>query len=291
MRKSMRGYLLVVPAYNEAAHMATLLDSLVNQTVPPARIVVVDDGSTDGTAQVVRAFQADHPTVALVRNDKKEPRSSGSKVVRAVERGLATADLSDYAYVGKVDADLEFPPAYFESLLDAMENDAALGLVGGVCAIPDADGAWEIEKLAKSDHVRGALKFYRVQAFREMGGLDAVMGWDTLDEFKLRYHGWKVRTRPDLVVKHFRPTNLVSDWKSIERKHGTMFYQHRYGLVLSFLSCLKRGLKHKPYLLSGLVAFLAYLRARSEKKPRAISPELGAFIRRYRFRSMFGSNP
>ena len=275
-------HLVIIPSYNEETNIGRLLTSLVRQTQKINTILVVNDGSSDSTQGVVEEFVQQHPNVKLVNRDLSMKRDVGAKIIQAFNAGLANVSLDDYDFISKFDADLEFEPDYMKHVTDAFYSDEHLGLVGGVCTI-FSKGEWNVESLTNLDHVRGALKTYRTSAFKNINGLDLTMGWDSLDEYKLRMNGYKVLCIPELHVKHHRESNHEIGWFKASKKNGVLLYRLRYGVLLALLTSFKRGIKFKPYILSGLVLFYYYCAALLGKNKPYVTHELGRFIRGYRF--------
>ena len=272
-------YSLIIPSYNEAAFLPAFLDSLVAQTLPPAYALIVDDNSTDATPEIVQAYVEKFPWLQYVRHHSKDEHAPGSKVINAFQFGLAQAPIQT-DLIGKFDADLVFPPTYFETLANAFSNNPTLGLAGGFCYIPKGQ-EWVLENLTDQDHVRGALKLYRKTAFEQMHGLEPAMGWDTADEIKLRYFHWDIQTFPELKVKHCKPTG-ASYSAEARKKQGKAFYRLGYGLVLTCIASLKLALrKKKPFL--ALDYLKGYWEAANAGERQLVTPEQAAFLRRYRW--------
>lgn len=278
-------HLVIVPAYNEEDNIHRVVESIAAQTVLPSRMVIVDDGSTDNTPRLLDKYALQYPWLNIVTNTKKDPRATGAKIVRAFNLGLDSEQLDDFDIVSKFDADLEFPPHYFQEL-EKVFTDKTIGLAGGVCTIFENE-KWKEEKVSKADHIRGALKSYRVAAFKQMGGLQLFMGWDSADEFILRYHNWKIKRRDDLHVKHFRETNELNGWIKTSKLNAKVFHNLDYGFLIGSLSALKRGVVNSPFILSGLVTFYFFIAGYFSREARKLDPEIGKFIRTYRRNSIF----
>ena len=122
-------YVLVTPARNEAAHLAATIDGVIAQTVRPLRWVIVDDGSTDATAEVVQRRLPDAPWIELLRLPPRAVREFAAKV-RAFEAGRTRLAGLDYAVIGNLDADITLEPRHFERLLARFADDPRLGVAG-----------------------------------------------------------------------------------------------------------------------------------------------------------------
>jgi glycosyltransferase involved in cell wall biosynthesis len=275
-------YYIVIPSYNEEALIALTLQSLISQTVLPSKIVVVNDNSTDKTAEVVLAFAKENSYISLVNKTSENIHLPGSKVIQAFQKGFETLD-ENYDIIVKLDADLIFPPNYFETVIKHFESDSKIGMAGGFCYI-EKNGDWVLENLTDKDHIRGALKAYRKECFKQIGGLKPAMGWDTVDELLCKFYNWKVVTDESLHVKHLKPTGANYN-KTARYKQGEAFYTLGYGFWITAIASAKLSMmKKKPFL------FLDYIKgfwlAKSAKKTMLVNPEQAKFIRNYRLKKM-----
>jgi glycosyltransferase involved in cell wall biosynthesis len=275
-------YYIVIPAHNEEEFIALTLQSLVSQTLLPTKIVVVNDNSTDKTADIVLAFAKENPFISLVNKTSEAIHLPGSKVIQAFQKGLETLD-EDYDFIVKVDADLIFPLHYFETISAHFQSDSSIGMAGGFCSI-EKNGEWVLENLTDKDHIRGALKAYRKETFKQIGGLKPAMGWDTVDELLCKFYNWKVVTDESLAVKHLKPTGANYN-KTARYKQGEAFYSLGYGLIITTIASAKLAMMKKKPLL-----FLDYIqgfwKAKSAKKPFLVTEEQAKFIRAYRLQKM-----
>jgi glycosyltransferase involved in cell wall biosynthesis len=275
-------YYIVIPSYNEEALIPLTLQSLISQTVLPSKIVVVNDNSTDKTAEIVLDFAKENPYISLVNKTSEAIHLPGSKVIQAFQKGFETLD-NDYDIIVKLDADLIFPANYFETVIKHFQSDSKIGMAGGFCYI-EKNGHWVLENLTDKDHIRGALKAYRKATFQQIGGLKPAMGWDTVDELLCKFYNWKVVTDESLHVKHLKPTGANYN-KTARYKQGEAFYTLGYGFVITAIASVKLAMmKKKPFL------FLDYIKgfwlAKSAKKTMLVNPEQAKFIRNYRLKKM-----
>ncbi|GGC92583.1 glycosyl transferase family 2 [Flavobacterium lutivivi] len=275
-------YYIIIPTYNEEKFISLTLQSLVEQTVLPSKIVVVNDGSTDKTEEIVQSFVIKYPFIALVNKTSDAIHLPGSKVIQAFQKGLENLD-ENFDIIAKLDADLIFPKNYFETIIKHFQSDEKIGMVGGFCYI-EKDGDWILENLTDKDHIRGALKAYRKETFHQIGGLRPQMGWDTVDELLCKYYGWKVITDESLHVKHLKPTGASYD-KTARYKQGEAFYTLGYGFWITAIASLKLAMRKGKLLL-----FLDYLkgfwRAKKENKTMLVTPQQAKFVRNYRWKKM-----
>lgn len=275
-------YYLIIPTYNEEKFISLTLQSLVEQTVLPSKVVVVNDNSTDGTAAIVEEFAKKYPWISLVNKVSNAIHLPGSKVIKAFHEGEKHID-ENYDILVKIDADLIFPSNYFETIINHFQSDERIGMVGGFCYI-EKNGEWILENLTDKDHIRGALKAYRKATFKEIGGLKPAMGWDTVDELLCKFYNWKIVTDESLHVKHLKPTGARYD-KTARYKQGEAFYTLGYGFLITAIASAKLAMmKKKPLLFIDYIK--GFWKAKSERKPLLVTTEQAKFIRKYRLQKM-----
>ena len=262
--------------------MALTLQSLADQTVLPTKAVIVNDNSTDKTADIVLAFAEKYPWISLLNATSDAIHLPGSKVILAFQKGLETLD-DQYDIMVKADADLIFPPNYFETIINHFQSDDKIGMVGGFAYI-EKNGEWLLENLTDKDHIRGAFKAYRKATFQQIGGLKPAMGWDTVDELLCKFYKWKVVTDESLKVKHLKPTGANYN-QTARYKQGEAFYTLGYGFFITAIASLKLAMrKGKPLLFLDYIK--GFWKAKSANKPLLVSEEQAKFIRNYRWKKM-----
>lgn len=275
-------YYLIIPAYNEEAFMAVTLQSLVDQTVLPSKIVVVNDNSTDRTAEIVLEFAEKFPFISLVNKKSDAIHLPGSKVIQAFHEGEKHID-DAYDILVKIDADLIFPSNYFETIVSHFKSDDRIGMAGGFCYV-ERNGEWVLENLTDKDHIRGALKAYRKETYKQIGGLKPAMGWDTVDELLCKFYDWKIVTDESLQVKHLKPTGANYN-KAARYKQGEAFYSLGYGLIITTISSLKLAMKKgKPLLFIDYL--VGFWKAKTSGKPLFVTAEQARFFRVYRWKKI-----
>lgn len=275
-------YYIIIPTYNEEKFISLTLQSIVEQTVLPSKVVVVNDGSTDKTVEIVNSFVEKYSFISVVNKSSDAIHLPGSKVIQAFQKGLETLD-DNYDIIVKIDADLIFPSNYFETIIKHFQSDERIGMVGGFCYI-EKKSDWILENLTDKDHIRGALKAYRKEAFKEIGGLKPAMGWDTVDELLCKFYNWKVVTDESLHVKHLKPTGASYN-KAARYKQGEAFYSLGYGFFITAIASLKLALrKGKPLLFMDYIK--GFWKAKVAKKPLLVTDEQAKFIRNYRWKKI-----
>ena len=268
-QKAANGYVLISPCRDEAAYMRQTLDSVVAQSVRPAKWVIVDDGSTDQTPQILAEYAQRHDWIEIVTRSNRGRRAVGSGVVDAFYAGLDTVNLDEFEYLCKLDLDLEIPPTYFEQVIQQMETNPRLANFSGKAYLREKDGRLISECLGDENAI-GAIKFYRVAAFKEIGGFVRQVSWDGIDGHMCRMKGWIARSEdyPELRFIHLRPmgSSQHSIWVGRLRwgfgKYfmGSAFY---YVAAVAIYRMSKR-----PYIMGGWGILWGYLKARFAGAPR-----------------------
>lgn len=273
---------IIIPCYNEEKFIEATLTSLINQSLKAKKICVVNDNSTDRSGEIIQAFAKAHSEICFVNTQEKSQHLPGSKVINAFNAGLKTLD-NQYDIICKFDADLIFPPNYLEEVAKSFAHNDKAGMAGGFCHVKVYE-SWQLENLTNKDHIRGALKAYRKSCFKQIGGLKAAMGWDTVDELLARYHNWEVITVEHLAVKHLKPTGNTYT-KEAKFKQGEAFYTLRYGFPLTCIASLKLAFKKKN--ASYFVDYMrGYFRAKRKQKKYLVTPLEGNFIRKLRWKGI-----
>lgn len=273
--------LIVSPVRNEAAHIERVIRAVAAQRLPPARMIVIDDSSTDGTLQLLSQLEAELPFLSVRR---APPHAAGSdRLALAIEAqnfnaALADIDLTQFTHVMKLDGDVELPPDYLSRLAGRFAAEPALGLAGGVLVEPTAGGG--LRKIAiPRHHVHGALKLYSIACFEAIGGIQERLGWDTIDETYARMLGFTTRSFPDLVSVHHRPLASAEGVLRGRARHGECAWILHYGPLWVLLRSLKVA-RSKPIGLSGVAFLYGYARARVRGVVQVPDAEFRRFTRR-----------
>lgn len=274
-----RRYAIVTPVRNEARFIARTLESVTGQTEPPCAWIVVDDGSTDATAEIVERYAEQAGYIRLVQlsdNDRGDPsdRLMWAAEAIAFNAGLRQVDLDDIDYVVKLDGDLAFGPTYFSSLMDEFQADETLGMAGGYC-YQIQDGKRVLEWNPRS-HVRGPTKMYRVECFREIGGIKPVYAWDGLDELQAQMAGWRTQSF-HFPVDHLKATGSVGGLAHAAQRMGKGAYLLGYH-PLFMLARAGRLSLGKPYV-GGLAFVFGYVRAAAARHPRVADRRTVRYLR------------
>lgn len=277
---------VIVPIYNEDRFLDSFLSSIVNQTVVPDILICVDDNSTDSSSLIIKKYEEKYSFIKYVFHDSESKKIQGKKVIQAFNYGLQFIRLDDYSIISKIDADLELPPDYFNQISILFDKDYSIGIAGGRI-IEFHNGNWN-QTIQASYHIRGALKSYRTECFKDIDGLKPVLGWDGLDEMSAFYLGWKTQI-VDLEVKHFRPAASDYNYKDLCFKIGFANYCNGSNLFLALIRAFVRSIR-KFNALIFYYFVKGYLTAKFTNHPKNVSPDLARFINRFHFRRIVFKN-
>jgi len=281
-----KSYLLISPCRDEAAFMRRTLDSVLAQSVRPAHWIIVDDGSTDDTPRILAEYASQHDWIKVVTRHDRGQRSVGPGVIDAFYAGYETIDPGEYNFLCKLDLDLHLPPRYFEILMDRMLANPQIATCSGKAYI--SQGKQLIPERHGDETSLGMTKFYRVTAFKAIGGFVREVMWDGIDCHTCRMNGWIACSwdEPELRFVHLRP--MGSSQQSIYRgrmRHGFGQYFMGTGFLFLFASAISR-MNQKPYVLGGLAMIWGWLSSALQGKPRYGDLEFRSFLRRYQWRSL-----
>lgn len=277
-------YVVVTPARDEASHIADTIASMRAQMHPPARWIIVDDGSSDATAEIVESAAAAWPVISLVGRADRGHRLAGGGVVDAVLEGVAAIDV-EWDFLVKLDADLTFGPEYFAVCLDAFSLDPTLGIAGGTIWNVAEDGSRTAEP-HPAFHVRGATKIYRRHCWDDIGGLIAVAGWDTIDEVTANQRHWRTRTL-DVPIDQLRPTGEAAGQWSNWVKNGRAAYVSGYDPIFVAARAGSRVTK-QPHFAAPAGLLWGYVRSAIRREPKSVDSDLQRYVRDQQRRRLTG---
>ncbi len=287
-------YALVTPARNEAAFIELTLKSVVAQTVRPVKWVIVSDGSTDGTDEIVSKYAAENPWIQLLHMPPRRERHFAGKVLAFNEGYRALKELN-YQVICSLDADISFESDYFSFLLGKLVEDQSLGLIG----TPFKDETAKIYdyRFVSIEHVSGACQVFRRECFEEIGGYIPVKGGgiDHIAVITSRMKGWKTRTFTEKICFHHRSIGTAQRGALMARfKFGAQDYAlggHPIWEVFRTIYQMSR----RPYILGGFMLGAGYFWSLIRGVQRPVSDELVVFRRREQMKRLtrffFGAGP
>jgi glycosyltransferase involved in cell wall biosynthesis len=271
----------IVPFLNEESHIGVMLDSVSAQQRVPDRLLLVDDGSTDGGAQIAAEFVRRNPYATLLRRPVRpadRDRMARAHEWRAFERGLASTE-RDYDVVAKLDADLKLSPDFFAELERHFEADPWLGIAGAYLSAEGPDGEL-VRQRCPPEHVEGETRFYRRPCLEAIWPIPPILGWDTIDEVRARMRGWRTASIevPSGDPVHLRRMGSYDGILRGYRRAGWCAYAYGAHPLHVLLAGVSR-MRDRPMLLCGLNYLVGWAFAGLRRVARA-EPELRRFVRR-----------
>ena len=275
----MKAYTLVTPARNEGEHIHKVIESVLRQTVQPVKWVIVSDGSTDETEEIVAQASKVNSLIQLIRIESQSKRSFGSKAL-AFREGFKALLNVKFDYVGNLDADVTMEPHYYERMLEEMLKNPRLGVASGV--VWDKTDSGFKRTNSSLNHAVGAVQFWRRECFEAVGGYRpaTVGGVDSLAELTARMKGWETRSFPDLPVYHHKPVDFINGRTGIRIAYRTGLTEYHIGTysLFALLKAIRRW-RDKPVLLSVFLRLFAYGKLWLLGVDRDASEELVAYLK------------
>jgi poly-beta-1,6-N-acetyl-D-glucosamine synthase len=271
-------YVLITPARNEEDNIGRTIQAMISQTVLPRKWVIVSDGSTDRTDEIVQGFLADYPWIEFVRMPEHRDRQFAAKV-HCFNAGYEKLKGLDWQIVGNLDADISFDKDYFAFLMEKFAEDSKLG-VGGTPFVEE--GKHYNYKFTNIEHVSGACQLFRRECFTEIGGYIPIKGGgiDWVAVTTARMKGWKTRTFTEKTCEHHRKMGTGNASPiMIWFKQGMKDYvlgNHPFWEI--FRSCYQ--MTKRPYLIGGGLLMSGYLWGFIKQANRPIPQELIDFVRK-----------
>ncbi len=271
-------YALVTAARDEAENLAALAPTIIAQTLRPSAWIIVDDGSSDGTATIAAELAEQHPWIVLVHTGRgeeglREGRREGRDLL-ALQQGLQALPLP-VELMTKLDADLTLPPDYFERLASAFEADPQLGMATGTrCELED--GIWQ-ERHLTATAVAAQCRTYRWACWEQVQPLEPCLGWDGVDEARAVLNGWRTRVIPGLQFRHHRPMGQ-RDGSGFRARAAEGVAAYYMGYRPSYL--LARVLWHARRDITALGMIWGWSTALASRGRRCPDPAVRAYVRR-----------
>jgi len=271
-------YVLITPARNEELYIEKTIQSVIAQTVAPSKWVIVNDGSTDGTASIVRRYLASHGWMEMIELQPHAERSFAAKV-GAFNAGYERVKHLDYDVIGNLDADVSFDASFCEFLLNKFVGDDSLGVAGSIFREDGYSSA--TDSFEGQNHVAGGCQFFRRRCFEEIGGYvpNDAGGIDWIAVTTARMKGWKTRSFREKSFFHYRSLGTAERGLLASLfSYGEKDYYLGGHPVWEFFRVAYRAAK-KPYVLGSIALFSGYLSAFLRQTKRPVSRELMRFHR------------
>lgn len=284
--QSGRRYAVIVPVRDEEQYLQLTLDCLAAQTIPPHALVIVDDGSKDGTGAIADAAAAQHAWIQVVHREDRGARKVGGGVVDTFYSGLAALADAEFDYICKLDGDLSFGTSYFEALMRKFEENPTLGGASGKPWNP-VDGGLK-EEFIIDEMVAGQVNFWRRACWDAMGGYVREVMWDGIVFHRAHMLGWETRSFRDEELKIIHHRLMGSSHRSVY--HGRMRWgRGQWFMGTHPLYIVASGvfrMHERPYVIGGLLIIVGYLNAWLRGVPRYDDLEFRRYLHGWQLRRL-----
>ena len=275
-------YIIITPVRDEILYIGKTIASVVGQTILPYEWIIVDDGSTDGTGDILDSYAAQTSWIKVIHRKNRGYLHSGGGVEAFCVGYEALSDVN-WDFIVNLDGDLSFSSDYFELCFEQFRGDPKLGIGGGtVCQL--RNGKLEVDSIGDPPfHVRGATKIYRRDCWDQICPLVKGPGWDTIDEVKANLHGWTTRTFANVRLIQHKPTGgSYGDWNNWFR-NGLANYITGYHPLFMLGKCAKRALR-RPLSLESIALLGGFCSGYLKRIPQVQDIEAIRYLRKQQIR-------
>ena len=273
-----RQYVLITAAYNEEAQIEKTITGVLQQTLRPQRWVIVSDGSTDRTDEIVKAYANQHDFIRFLRLTRAPGHSFTSKIV-AWNMGFSLLKDASFDFIGNLDGDVVVETTYFEELIARFENAPRLGMVSGFIH-EETGGEFRNRSSNRIDSVPHAAQLVRRECYEAIGGYAVLKygGEDWYAQTCARMKGWTAESIPELRIFHHRHTGAGTNLLRHRFRLGKLDYSFGSDLIFEIFKCLQR-IPERPLLLGGLTRLAGFAWSCLAHEDRPVPPEFIDFLR------------
>lgn len=253
-------YILITSARNEEKYIENTICSVINQTLLPLCWIIISDCSEDRTDEIIKNYTFKYPFIKFLRNDIYVPDMLVSqRKVANINSAFETVGHLTYDYLGILDGDVTFSENYYATLVKKFIDDPLLGLTGGFI-YNDINGKLN-SMFTNPDNVGGPIQFFRKECYFQIGGYLPIVNEDSIAIIKARMHNWKVKSFPNIIVKHHKPAGLPGR-NIIKAKIHVGRMEHIIGdhWLYQFIRCI-RYFNEKPFILNSILKLFGYWRS------------------------------
>jgi biofilm PGA synthesis N-glycosyltransferase PgaC len=277
---SHQSYVLITAARNEEAFIKNTIQSVVSQTVPPKKWIIVSDGSSDRTDEIVLDYAHKYEFIHFVRRENNGRNQGFASKVYAVREACLNLRNVEYGFIGNLDADVSFDINYIKDIIAKFYENPRLGISGGF--IYERDGEqYRSRPINTVRSVAGAIQMFRRECFEDIGGLIPVKlgGEDWIAEIMARMRGWEVKAFPEHKVYHHKSSTGTRGVLRERMRQGAADYAIGSHPLFELIKCLRR-IKEKPYLIGAAIRIISYFMCWFRRGKRVISDEIVAFLQK-----------
>jgi len=281
-------YVVITPAHNEEKFIEKTISSMIAQKVRPLKWVIVNDGSTDRTREVIERYLSRNGFIELLNVERDTERSFGNKA-KAFNLGVQHLNGVDYEFIGNLDADIILEPDYFSNILQILAMDWKLGICGGIIYTTVGNTFVTTDRTLES--VAGAVQLFRRKCFIDIGeGYTPLPygGIDAAAELSAKMKGWTVRKSPENKAYEQRQTGTAtSSPLAACYRLGCQLHSLGYGLVFFVLRCLYR-IGDPPLVVGSCATFVGFVGSMIKRRPVLLPDEVVEYWRREQRGRLYG---
>ena len=273
-------YVLITAARNEEKYIEETIKSVISQTILPQKWVIVSDGSTDKTDEIVLRYSAQHVFIKFIRREAKTEGVNFSSKVYALYEGYDQVKKIEYDFIGVLDGDVTFSPFYYEHILTKFKENRNLGLAGGLVFDKHNDRCVR-RSPTDIEYVSGCIQLFHRKCYEDIGGLIPLTegGEDTVAVIMARMKGWEVEAFDELIVFHHKHSNAIRGVLSESFRLGKLFYSLGSHPLFEIMKNIRR-LSYKPFFLYAFTRMCGYMWPYFQRQKRPVSDEFVRYLRK-----------
>jgi biofilm PGA synthesis N-glycosyltransferase PgaC len=276
-------YGIITPVRDEEENLSRMIESVLKQSVLPEDFLIIDDGSTDRTPQIIDSYLAKNTWIRKITLTDRGHRLQGGE--QAVHLAFREVRWDKIDILARMDADVSFGGTYFETLLRKFEEEPLLGIASGVI-YEFSRHEWR-KQHTPIFHTRGASKLYRKQCFKQIEPIGHRLGWDGQDEARANCYGWITRRYDDAKLYHHRPVGSSMGKLFFNRNLGLSAYYIGYHPLFQIVRVISR-LYRWPYFLGSLMMFIGWIEGYLRRMDREDRIEVVKFVRKQQINRLIG---
>ena len=276
-------------AYNEEAFIEPLIKSVISQTILPKKWIIVDNGSTDKTEQIIKQYAAQHDFIMYYRYDRSNNKSYYYHKIEAFSAGAEVVMHIEFDFIASLDADLTLEPTYYENVLREFERNSKLGIASGIYT-NNING--KLQRISRDrTSTPGGLQVFRRDCYEEIGGYELLQwgGEDAMADIMAQMKGWQTRSFSQYEAIHYRLLGVRGSISTLKAKvvQGRAEYDLGSHPIFICAKSFRRAFVEKPYILSGILRMAGFLQSALKKEKRFTPEEAIKFVRKKQMKRLF----
>ncbi len=282
-------YIILTPCFNEEKLITYPIESVIAQTIKPLKWIIIDDGSTDSTAKIIKNYSKKYKWIEYLHINKLSNQTYYGSNVNAITTGYRHIKQINFSYLAILDADIELCKDYYEKIFSNFNKYKKLGIATGTYIEIEGDN-WIVAKISRHSTPK-AIQVFKKECYEKCGGYLPFKhgGEDSGMEILARMNGWGTWSFDDIIVKHHRPVG-TGDGRSLTMARyrlGITDYCLGSHPLFMFAKCLKRMMWERPYFLSGLMRLTGYFVGLLRNLEQPLPPEAISYSRKEQLRRLF----